>query len=575
MMPTATTLIQLLKENNAHFPDKVGYRFLNADLTVKCELTYAELHNKALAIAALLQQKGLKPSDRVILAYEPGLDFIVGFFACLFAGIIAVPCYPPFNKKTTTKLISILNNCDAKMILTSDLIISQILKLKRYSFLSMLPFSKLIINKFTNKYTPMLDVKLYKYNWLSTDNIEPDFKNKYCEIMIEPEHVAFIQYTSGSTGDPKGILVTHSNLMENIILVSKTVKSSDNDVGVSWLPVYHDMGLIGGLLFPLYNKMQALLFSPFDFLKNPLIWLQAITKFRATISVGPNFAYAHCCEKISKEDMLTLDLSSWRTAMNGAEPISLKVLQNFEEKFSACGFNSTAFFPCYGLAESTLYVSGHFGILTDTNKKLVCCGTIDHEGLVIVDPDTRLQCEECKIGEICLKGPCVTLGIWNKSSHDDLVPHPSISLPNGNTYIRTGDLGFISNKKLFITGRIKNLIIIRGNNYYPHDIEESVYLASNYINRGNCVAFSSGNDEREQLVIVAEVKNSLPIDELKILIDKIKQSITLHNQLSADVILIVQAKSIYKTTSGKIQHYANKTAFLNNEFKPLLSYYRK
>lgn len=576
-----TSLVTLLSDHAVSYPNLTAYHYVGSDLSIIARLTYGELNSKAKAIAATLQKHHVAKGDRVILIYEPGLEFIGAFFGCLYAGVIAVPCYPPFNKKAADKLMVIIDNCSPKLILSTTEIASQIKKLKFITLLNKFPYLKLLFTRWKKKHEEVSKYDFDQYLWLTSNNIETSLEKKFHSVPVDQDDGAFLQYTSGSTSLPKGVFVSHTNLIHNIELISHAVKINNQDIIVSWLPVYHDMGLIGGLLVPIYNRVPAYIISPFEFLKNPLLWLKAMTKYQGTVSVSPNFGYAFCNDKIIDAEIATLNLTQWRVALNGAEPISVRVLQKFIDKFSSAGFKKDTFFPCYGLAESTLFVTGIFSIITrpypktpanQYTKNIISCGVIP-EGLLIMNSTTCQPCLDNEIGEICLSGPCISKGYWSKDAENKIVAHDHVTT-NGKRYIKTGDLGFAVDKQLFITGRIKDLIIIRGVNYYPQDIEDTVEAAIQDIRHGCCVAFSLNIGDEEKLAIVAEVK---PHDNehLANIIEAIKKVISHNHQLSVYSITLVTPKSIHKTTSGKVQRYANRNALLNHEFQPLASYKEK
>jgi len=497
------SIIDIIRWRAEKQSNKLAYQFSDYSCPSEVEekvLSYAELDRKSRHIAALLQDLNVygKP---VLIMYPPGLDYIVAYFGCLFAGAIAVPCYSPLNSSMMSTLNKVVKNSGSCHILTIEEIKDKVWKeIDNQPYLSSL-------------------------QWISTDKITVDMSSNYKNVDIKEDDLAFLQYTSGSTSAPKGVMVTHGNLLLNSEYIYKGFKISSESRLVSWLPPYHDMGLIGGIIQPLYGEFPVLIMAPISFIRRPVRWLQAITKFRATISGGPNFAYDLCVKKITQEDKSNLDLSNWSLAFNGAEPIRIKTLERFSEFFASCGFTYKSFCPCYGLAESTLMVtvadkedepstmkldnkSITQGIVkscnTDDGIILVGCGKGKKDTqVVIVNSDTNDICGEDHIGEIWVKGASVAKGYWN---NEEATEETFRSLLNNGEgpFLKTGDLGFMHDGELYISGRIKDLIIIRGNNYYPQDIEAIVENSDPGFRQGRIAAFSIEVKDEEQLIIVAE-----------------------------------------------------------------------
>ncbi len=396
------TLVEMLRRRTKSSPNKLLYKFLADGEGDERPLTYAQLDQRARQIAVLLQQQG-SIGDRALLLYPPGLDYIAAFFGCLYAGWIAVPSYPPRRNRPDARLQAILDDAQAKVLLTDRTIYED--RQRRV------------------KHTP----DLAALHWIASDNIADNIAaeaNEWQMPAITPEHIAFLQYTSGSTGMPKGVMLSHHNLLSNLALIYAGFELSEQSQGVSWLPPYHDMGLIGGILQPIYCHGFTVLMSPFAFLQKPIRWLHAISNYKATISGAPNFAYQLCINNISAEQREGLDLSSWTLAYNGAEPIRQETLTTFANTFADAGFNLSAFYPCYGLAEATLIVTGSrraaepvYGRFqtapleqniaqpvedVDNGRLLVSSGTqlLPEQTVAIVDPHTHVRCADGQIGEI-------------------------------------------------------------------------------------------------------------------------------------------------------------------------------
>ena len=465
---SAVSLADVLQCRAACHPHRTAYTFLDFGASGPQSLTYAELNRNAKQLAAQLQQLGMR-NEPALLLYPPGLDYIVAFFACLYAGTIAVPAYPPSNNRHMPRLLAILNDSKAKIVLTTGQIANNIR-----------PFAGAKEN---------WPVK----SWLQTDGGEPVSAGLWQAPNLQETDLAFLQYTSGSTGEAKGVMISHGNLMANQRLIKQRFGHDERSTVVGWLPLYHDMGLIGNVMQPLYCGAGAILMSPMAFLEKPLRWLQAISDYRAHTSGGPNFAYELCVQKIDRDALAGIDLSGWQLAFNGAEPINPCTLQRFSEAFAGLGFRRRSFYPCYGLAEATLLATGGTkqtlpkvaafdkaalaqgaSLAVDdcdpNARSLVSCGTVDgdfEQALCIIDPESHAVCANGEIGEIWLGGPCIAQGYWRNPTVNSEI---FVKSPGGQRWLRTGDLGFINDGELFVSGRLKDLIIIRGRNYYPHDL---------------------------------------------------------------------------------------------------------
>jgi acyl-CoA synthetase (AMP-forming)/AMP-acid ligase II len=557
------TLAEVVQFRAQYQPHKVCCTFLNKDIA--SPITYAELDQHAKAIASCLHQQGIKPGDRVLLLFSPGLLFIQAFIACNYAGCIAVPIYPPIQNKIMDKALRIIANCKPSIVLMAK------------EHLKLCDYTDGTIPYFSN-------IPCY-----AIDDIDLIESHRWQPPTIDKNQVAFLQYTSGSTMHPKGVMVGHHNLLDNLERIYDVYHMSDETVLFSWLPPQHDMGLIGGILSPIYGGFPVILMSSFAFLQNPLSWLQNITKFKVTCSPSPNFAYDYCVKRIKEEKKQGLDLSSWDVASNGAEPIRKETLDHFYHAFKAYGFRKEAFYPCYGLAETTLIVSGatplanyrslilakdeyrdhrvHFASETDPESyHLVGCG---HPVLTvrIVNPKTLTLCEVGNVGEIWVHGDSVAQGYWEQPEETEYAFHALIKDdPSQKNYLRTGDLGFMHEGELYVTGRIKDLIILYGKNHYPQDIEYSLNQSSIQNQLGKCAAFVIQKNHEYKLILMCEVKDqwmhSEKQEELFTSIFKIVYQI---HQLEIDTIVFIPLKSLPLTTSGKIrrnfcrQHLVEKT----------------
>ena len=577
-LPTieSKTLVEVLRSRAQYQPNQRAYTFLLDGESEEVCLTYAELDQQARVIAARLQQMGISgeagtlPPPRVLLLYPPGLDFIAAFFGCLYAGVIAVPSYPPRRKRPSPRLEAIVQDAQPAVVLSDATIRADMMHYPKAALMGL--------------------------EWLVTNQVSHQLGEEEAALWQMPtlssESLAFLQYTSGSTATPKGVMLTHGNLLHNLAMIQQGFEITPNSVGVIWLPPYHDMGLIGGILEPLYAGFPVVLMPPIAFLQKPARWLRAVSHYKGTISGGPNFAYNLCLEKITPQERATLDLSSWEVAFNGAEPIRNETLERFVKAFEPSGFRSEAFYPCYGLAEGTLIVSGgmksarpmvyqvdHSALLENKvvesadGMGLVGCGTSKlGQEIVIVDPDSALLCADGQIGEIWLKGASVAKGYWNRAEESEqsfnayIAPSDSMSYPlapsQNGPFLRTGDLGFLLDRELFVTGRIKDLIIIRGRNHYPQDIELTAQESHIALQPHCGAAFSVEIEGQERVVIVFELKRRYQKADVEEVATAIRAAVAEEHELEVYAVVLLRPARMPKTTSGKVQRYACRKAFL-------------
>jgi len=557
-----TTLVELLGDRARHKPDQSAFIFLGDRENTETRISYGQLDRRARAIAGILQQTNADDKP-ILLLYPPGLDYIVAFFGCLYAGVPAVPVYPPHSNRPTPRLQSIATNAQANTALTTtDLLESM---------------------SSNTTLAPELSV----LRWLDTSN-EAEGLTSYQEVPLLGDATAMIQYTSGSTGKPHGVVLTHRNLLYNSWLIYRALEHGSTSVGVSWLPPYHDMGLIGGILQPVFGGFPGVLMSPLTFLQRPLRWLQAISYYRATTSGGPNFAYDLCARSISPIQRTELDLSSWEVAFNGSEPVRADTLERFTRAFVSCGFQHKAFYPCYGLAEATLFVSGgrRFSgpvtlqlqaeeieknrvveaVLSGPGSRiLVGCGQSQPGQQVrIVDPNSLHELRDDTVGEIWVTGPSISNGYWNNPAESKATFQARIADASEGSFLHTGDLGFLHNGDLFITGRLKDVIIIRGRNHYPQDIELTVEQSHPVLRPGFGAAFSIDDADQELLVVVHEIDRRQRKPEVAEIAGAIRQAVAEAHELDVYAVVLLRAGTIPKTTSGKIQRFACREGFLND-----------
>ena len=570
-MPTerhapAKTLNQLLMERSSELGEKLAYRFLLEGEVDGAQETrsYQQIALRARAIGALLQAEG-KPRERVVLLYAPGIDYVEGFFGAQQGGLIPVPAYPPDPsrlERSLPRLQAILADCQPSFVFTPR----ALLELAEGFF--------------------ALSDELRKPRWIATDEVPTEQAARWQDPNLSERDLAFLQYTSGSTGEAKGVMVTHRNVLSNLEILQGNSPAEPPAILVSWLPPYHDLGLMA-LLFPIYAGGECTFFSPLDFLARPARWVEAISRFRGTASGGPNFAYDLCARKTS--ETRGLDLSSWVVAFNGAEPIRPETTERFGETFRGCGFDPKAQCPGYGLAESTLLVSAvpfgdgvqapsfdpealqrGFATQKEGGRRIVSCGPI-RPGLraLIIDPTSRQALPEGQIGELWIAGESVAEGYWQKPTLNKEVFGAHLDTGEG-PFLRSGDLGFFHHGDLFLSGRRKDLLIIRGKNHFPQDLEQSVERAHKAIRPG-CVAAFSIERGAEEIGIVAEV------DPRKISISEevfwaLRHAIAAEHGVQLSAAWLILPGNLPKTSSGKIQRHAAQRASQDGTLEVLYSW---
>ncbi|TKK42355.1 non-ribosomal peptide synthetase [Pseudomonas fluorescens] len=539
------TLVQSLQQRAAQTPDHVALRFLAESAEHSVVLSYRDLDQRARTIAAALQANaGL--GERAVLLFPSGPDYVAAFFGCLYAGVIAVPAYPPESTRRhhQERLLSIISDAEPRLLLTIASLSEGLAQIEN---------------------APTV---------LSVDTLEAQQADQWVEPDLKADDIAFLQYTSGSTALPKGVQVSHGNLVANEVLIRRGfgIDLNPDDVIVSWLPLYHDMGLIGGLLQPIFSGVPCVLMSPAYFLGRPLRWLEAISEYGGTISGGPDFAYRLCSERVSESALERLDLSRWRVAYSGSEPIRLDTLERFAEKFAACGFTPNNFFASYGLAEATLFVAGGTrgrGIPAlrldeqalaanraepGQGPAIMSCGTSQpNHAVLIADLHTLTELPDQCVGELWATGPSIAHGYWRnpQASAKTFVQHA------GRTWLRTGDLGFIRDGEVYITGRLKDLLIVRGHNLYPQDIEQTIEREVEGVRKGRVAAFAVNDQGLEGIGIAAEISRSVQkILPPEALIKAIRQAVAEACQQAPSVVVLLNPGALPKTSSGKVQRAA-------------------
>lgn len=524
--------------------DHIAFEFIT-QANEKESLTFQALFNQSQNLAAYLQQHA-KVGDRVLLSYLPGLDFIISFVACLYAGLVAVPAYPLRSNHHAKRFLMMLDDCQPKLICGTK----ESLKIMQRQ------------NEFAG------------YHYVYTDEIDDSCVSAWSPPLIKPENLAFLQYTSGSTGSPKGVMVNHANILSNERVIQSYGRGGVNDTIVFWIPMQHDMGLIGGLLYTLYAGTTEVFMAPALFLSQPFLWLKTISDYQALAAAAPNFGYELCVDKIKEEQLELLDLNCWRVAMNGSEPIRKKTLDEFVKKFSRCGFNKKAFLPCYGMAETTLMVSckpyNTSYVTHPFEQSIVVSSGQVHEDYTIkvVNPETKAVCAVGEVGELWLHGSSIAQGYWHKEQETKEVFHAHLD-GDKRDYLRTGDMGFLKEGELYVTGRLKDLIILQGRNLYPQDVERVVELSHEAIRKSCVAAVSVEVQQQERLIVLAEIERTYRKIDFAPVFQAIRQALIEELEVIPYSIQLLAPAQTLKTTSGKIQRKATKEAYLKQSLVTL------
>ncbi len=537
------TFVDVVRARAAERATQLAYTFLSERGVETGRWTYADLAARAQAIAARLQALGA-PGTPVLLLYPPGLEFIAAFTGCLLAGAVAVPVFPPRRNQFGARLQQIAGDVGAELALVCG--------------------ASLAATREACSGLPALE----RLRLLASDELELDEGVAWRDPHVTPETLALLQYTSGSTSTPKGVMLDHANLLHNQAAIHAAFEHDEHTVVVGWLPLYHDMGLIGNVLQPLYAGATCVLMPPAAFLLRPARWLEAITRYRATTSGAPDFAYDLCVRKVSEAERASLDLSSWTLAYSGAEPVRARTLGRFAEAFAGCGFRREAFYPCYGLAEATLFVSGGAKAAApalstlDEGDTLVGCGHAwAGQELRIVEPETCAPLADGEAGEIWLRGPSVAQGYWKRAEESEATFGARLASGEG-PFLRTGDIGFLRAGQLFVQGRVKELIIIRGVNHHPHDVEASLEGCHEALRARSAAAFSVEAEGEERLVVVAEVEREARGVDVGAVATAVRAAISEAHDLQLWALVLLRPGGLPRTTSGKLRRAACRAAFL-------------
>jgi acyl-CoA synthetase (AMP-forming)/AMP-acid ligase II/acyl carrier protein len=556
-----SSVVELLRWRALRSRDETAFVFVSDDGRSKQALSYGELDRLARCVAAKVQSR-CAPGDRALLLYPHGLDFITGFLGCLYAGVVAVPATAPRSQRNAEKLHILIDDLDTRLVLSTSL-------------------QKSAIERRVSEFALGSALEVVATDLLN--NGEATWR----EGSLDAETLAFMQYTSGSSGNPKGVMVSHGNILHNESIIQAALGYTRESVLVSWAPLFHDMGLIASFLQPLCVGFPGILFSPTAFIQNPLKWLQLISEYRATSSGAPNFAFDHCVRMISAEQKVDLDLSSWEMAYVGSEPVRAETLERFAAAFGSCGFRGEAFYPCYGMAESTLFISGGRRLTLPRTALLggaVVASEVDDESavqrrvscgfpwidqrLLIVDPKALTVCADGLVGEIWTSGPSVAAGYWNRPEETADAFGAYLADSGDGPFLRTGDLGFISDGEVYVTGRCKDIIIIRGRNHYPQDIEQTVEESHPACCPGSGAAFSIDMDGEERVVVLQEVtRSALPTVNTAELCASVRRAVLQEHELSVHAVVLLRPFSIPKTSSGKIQRMKCRANYLAGDLR--------
>ncbi|HET7461936.1 MAG TPA: amino acid adenylation domain-containing protein [Longimicrobium sp.] len=552
-------LVDLLRTRAETQPDALAYAYLGDDGAETGRLTWAGLDAEARRIAAGLLAAGAR-GERVLLLYPQGLPFVAAFYGCLYAGAVAVPATPPRNERSVPRIQAILDDARPRVVLATEAVRDAV--------------------------RPWFQARgADDVRWLATDAPDDSPAGEWTHPGCTGGSLAFLQYTSGSTALPKGVMVSHANLLHNTALLAQAWDQDAGSVIVSWLPLFHDMGLIGTVLLGLRLGAPCHLLSPATFLQRPFLWLEAVSRTGATLSGGPNFAYELAAERTTPEQRATLDLSRWRAAFNGAEPVRADTLEKFFRAFEPCGLRREALRPGYGLAEGTLVVSaGRAGgpgphrvvpfaaaALEESRlvahpagepaRDLVGCGRVvgDDQRVVIADPETFAPTPPDRIGEIWVAGPSVAHGYWQRPRETAETFGARLATGEG-PFLRTGDLGFVHDGELFVAGRAKDVIIVHGRNHYPQDLERSAEASHPALRPGCSAAFAMESAAGERLWIACELERAALRDDPAPVADAVRRAVLADHELQVHGVVLLRTGGITKTTSGKIQRRACREA---------------
>jgi len=568
MRDSGNSFLEIIQSRSEHQGAALAFRFLTDGTSGEAvDLTYRDLAGRIAAVAAELDGVA---GQRVLLAADPGLDYVAALFGGMAAGATVVPACPPTGRTAMARFLAILADCAPTMIIGSRRLAAE-----------------------REKLACRFPESACRVRWLFLDDDFFERSASFPDLPSREHELALLQYSSGSTGDPKGVMLSQRNLMSNCRAMQEHMGIVPGRIGCTWLPPYHDMGLMGGIMVPVYGGWPAVILSPAHFVQRPYRWLKVITEYGVTISQVPNFALDMCVESVSDEEIAELELSTLRQLYCGAEPLLKPTLDRFRDRFAACGYRESSLIPCYGLAEATLMVSGKTGAAPPRSVRLdkaalergsarpaagaapatdvMSCGIAAPGAEVfIVDPESLRPAQEGAVGEIWVTGPSVAAGYFGKTGLSGTFSAQTRGADRGGRYLRTGDLGFLLAGELFVTGRLKDVMVINGRNLYPHDVEVSALAAHAGLRRA--AAFCVQPDgEAERLVVVAEFRRagSRTEADLAEVRDAVVARVTAEHSVRPTAVHLGPPGTIPTTTSGKVRHAATRQAFERGELRPL------
>jgi acyl-CoA synthetase (AMP-forming)/AMP-acid ligase II len=559
LLKKETSLIATFQNQVEAFPNKVAFTHLTGNCAVKEEVTFQELECRSLKVAVALSEH-CQAQECVIILIDDPIHFIEAFWGCICAGVIAVPVPVARYEKSWLRLSNIVADSRATTILTDD---------KTLSSIKISSQARDIFNS---------------CHWVIIEETRNKSYEQWNEPCCKPDDTVFLQYTSGSTGQPKGVMVSQTNIFANVQDIAQYFSITEKTISVSWLPLFHDMGLVAHVIIPSLIGHHSVIMKPVEFIKRPIRWLNAISKYKATLSGAPNFAYELCVNRVTENDRKLLDLSSWGAAYIGSEPIRSKTLERFYASFKDCGLERSALTPVYGMAEATLMITGMdrskefssrlisaddnigTGNFVVHNEAINLGFPIGKQLLIVVNPDTLTINADNEIGEIWVKGENIGKGYWRNSELSEQCFHAQLSCIDNNNYLRTGDLGFFYKGELFITGRLKDLILIKGENYSAVDFEATVEAGHPMIRSGCCAAFSILVNGEEKPIIACELLKKVSADDKLKIVSVLCDKFMFEYGLALFDIVLLAANKLPRTTSGKLQRQICKEQYVNNAF---------
>lgn len=553
--PGLRNFSEILIERNASEPEAIAYRFFSGASHSPETLSYRALWRLAASLACLLQSSGMR-DQRVLLVCKSQKNFVVAFYACILAGAIVVPTALPRRQVLQSRLQLLMKDAGVTGVISDA--------------------DEMLKTDFGNPeyFRFCADMRLF----MAHEDHLVNAAKFVPQAIVDEEALALLQYTSGSTGKPKGVMISHRNLMRNCAAIQDAMQVSKASSGFFALPLFHDMGLVGGMLQPMFSGCIASLMSPAEFVQYPERWLQIMSTYRITISGGPNFMYELAARAMDGQESLDLDLSAWRVACCGAEPICPETVARFRERFEPFGFKAETFYPCYGLAESTLFVTGpRVGDPTvvfersGAGQAIGCGKTWCDTRAEIVDQHTLRTLPEGEVGEIWVSGGSVAKGYWMQPHQTAETFQARLEGEDSTFFLRTGDLGFLQEGNLFVTGRIKDLIILYGKKYAPHDLEFEAERSHHALRQSGSAAFSVIDESSERLVLVCEVNREWlrRPDTWSEITGAIRASISDVFGVQVDDVVLIKPGALPRTSSGKLRRQQCRSDYLENRIERL------